>query len=743
MQQGWGKVPSKLNLLNTRQYIEMRKEAKMNDNAVISATDYDINGTWDSTKYTDWQKALLGGTSKYSDAQGSISGGNNLVQYLIGGGYHKETSVFPGDFTDQKGSMHINLNGASANQKFKVQTSINYLIDDNRLPSQDLTQKALQLSPNAPDLYNSDGSLNWALLPNGNATWINPLSFAIGYYKYRVNNLISNTTISYRIAKGLDIKTSFGYNKMLSDELQTTPMSSVSPPSRSSTLRRSVFGNGSMNSWILEPQITYNRKILNGNIEILVGSTFQESKNQQQQLTATGFNSDLVMEDIKSASSITANSNLISDYKYSAVFGRVNFNWAEKYIVNLTGRRDGSSRFGSANLFHNFGSIAGAWIFSKEKLLEQKLPLISFGKLRVSYGTTGNDQIGDYQFLNRYITTSGIAVAYQGIPSIEPDGIPNPYLQWEETKKLQFGLDLGILKNRILFNVNYARNRSSNQLLGYNLPIMTGVSGMIINFPATIENTSWELSLNTENLRFSNFRWNTNVNFTIPENKLIEFPNIESSSYASLLVIGKPFTIVKKYHFLGVDPAIGKYVFSDSKGNATSTPNTETDRTVIINTAPEFYAGFQNTFSFKGFELDFLFQYVKQKGANYSFGANRPGTMLNQPDYVLGRWQKPGDITSIQRYNSTTTLNLPYSFASGSSDAGYSDASFIRLRNVSFSWQLPPIWIRKLHLQNFRLYVHGQNLLTITDFKGLDPENKSTNSLPILRVITAGVQLSL
>ncbi len=181
--------------------------------------------------------------------------------------------------------------------------------------------------------------------------------------------------------------------------------------------------------------------------------------------------------------------NVFSTYKYNALFARINYNLKNRYLLNVTSRRNGSNRFGSKNLFHTFGSIGAAWIFSEENLIKNIFPFLSFGKLRCSFGTTGNDQIADYQFLNLYSPVNGVSVPYQNSIGFIPTKINNPYLSWEETKKLQFGLDLGLFRDRIVINANYYRNRSSNQLLSYSLPIMTGFSGILRNFPALVQNT--------------------------------------------------------------------------------------------------------------------------------------------------------------------------------------------------------------------------------------------------------------
>jgi TonB-linked SusC/RagA family outer membrane protein len=752
-QNGWGTVQRKLDLLNTAQYLEMRHESKTNFNAAISPTDYDINGAWDTTRYDNWQKALIGGTAQYMNVNARVSGGNALTQFMVATTYHRETTVFPGDFKDQKGSVYFNLNNTSSNQKFRLQLSGSYLVDNNQLMSRDLTRDAINLAPVAPSLYKDDGSLNWARIPSGAdsiSTWINPLAYLNNKSNTKTNNLVSNLAIDYQILQGLYIKSSFGYTNMQGNETLIFPLTSTRPELRPSTLRRAQFNHSSIGSWIIEPQVNYKLAVGKGKLDALLGTTLQQNNAGQQMMEGTDYVSDEVLLDIGSAVNKNATS-YSSTYKYTALFGRINFNWLDKYIFNFTTRRDGSSRFGSNNRFHNFGSIASAWIFSQEKLVQKKLAFLSFGKLRASYGLTGNDQIGDYQFLNQYSSTYA-DVPYQGAVGLVPNGLPNPYLEWEETRKLQFGVDLGLWKDRIMLNVNYYNNRSSNQLLSYTLPIVTGFPSITRNFPAIIKNFGWELAMTVTPISKRDFRWTNTINVTIPKNKLVDFPDLASSSYASRLIVGEPITINKVFQFAGTNPTTGIYQFMDSAKNLTSSPVFGIDQTVIINTAPKFYGGFQSNFRYNSFEVDFLFQFVKQIGQNY-FSNNTttlPGAFNgalnkgNQPVYVLGRWQKVGDISSVQKFGNTSNFDLvlPLLYTSGS-DHAFSDASFIRLKNLAVSWQLPVQWKQKLHLQNAKIYMQGQNLFTITNYKGLDPETLSSVSLPPLRIMTIGIQIGL
>lgn len=750
LQQGWGEVTRKLDVLDRREYLDMRYEAYSNDNIDWRSPDLSVNDlkVWDTTRSTDWQKTLIGGTAQYTNINAGISGGTAAVQYVAAGTYHRETTVFPGEATDQRGSLHFNINNTSSNQKLRFQLSGNYMVDNNRLPSADMTSLAIRSEPVAPALYNADGSLNWAPNASGTSTWFNPLVPMQNTYKNKTNNLVSNIMLSYSILAGLDIQISAGYTNIQTTTITPTPLTSNRPEDRPYTPRSAIYGDRDLDSWIIEPQLSYSMRIGKGKLESLAGASIQQNRSMAETITGVGYNSDLVLEDVKSAAELTAASTSVK-YKYNALFGRLSYNWRDKYIINLTGRRDGSSRFGSINQFHNFGSAGLAWVFSQEAWLQRKPSLLSFGKLRVSYGTTGNDQITDYRFLSLYYTNSAGYLPYQNSTGLAVGNLSNPYLQWEETRKWQLGIDLGFLNDRILLNATYALNRSSNQLLGYRLPSITGFDNISQNFPATVQNTSWEFQLNTSNIKRDAFSWRSSLNLTIPRNKLISFPDLATSSYATQLIIGQPLGITKIYHFVGVDPGTGLYQVVDSQGKPTSSPNNLTDRNNIVSTLPSFYGGVQNSIRYKGLELDFLFQFVKQIGPNILFnnGVLPPGAFSsgysNQPASVTARWRKPGDIAPIMRYSSSRSSLIPQVSIARNSDAGYSDASYIRLKNLSLSWQLPLKWQQKALLNNCKIYFQGQNLLTITKFKGIDPENRSITYLPPLRILTIGIQVGL
>jgi TonB-linked SusC/RagA family outer membrane protein len=750
-QNGFGKVPKKLKLMNTEEYLQLRKEAYTNYSqpipSIISSPNdiqYDVNGIWDQTKTEDWQKQLIGGNANYTTLNLSISGGNSNTQFVVGGGYIQETTVFPGDFKDRKANMRFNIIHQSSNQKLKVSLSGNYLQDRNSLPTVDLTSNSVTLAPDAPSLKNKDGSLNWGLIPNTNnySYSSNPLSYTLQRYNATTNNVIGSGLISYTLIPGLELKSNFGFNRLETNERSITPQTAVSP-GLSVNVRSSQFGIKSIETWICEPQLTYNKAALFGKIEGLLGFTFQQSNNEVFELLASGFTSDAQLGDLVSAPNQNILNSSMIKYRYDAFFGRLSYRYQDRYIFSFAARRDGSSRFGSANSFANFWSVAGAWIFTDKTFMKDKLPVLSFGKFRISYGVTGSDQISDYQYLSLY-DSYPTDVPYQGTIGLVPRGLSNPYLQWEETKKLNLGLDLGFLDNRILFNGNYYINRSSNQLLGYSLPDVTGFSGVLTNLPALVQNTGIEIMLDAVLIKKNFFSWSSSINATANRNKLIRFDDIKSSSFASTNIIGKPINMIKVYPFSGVNTQTGMYDYRNVNGELTSTPNFSTDRTVILNVNPIWYGGWSNRFTYKGFQFDFLVSIIKQLRATdeYTF-LTRPGVFNNNmPIDMNDRWKKNGDLAKYQKSGPTGGFSQSL-FALGFSEARYSNNTIVRLKNATVSYSLPQKWIQRAGLQSLRVYSQGQNLLTFSNYWGLDPETQSIGILPPLRVFTLGVQLTL
>jgi TonB-linked SusC/RagA family outer membrane protein len=720
---GVGSVTRLPKLMKTQEYLNMREEAFINDGFTsYPASQHDINGNWDQNRYTDWQKELIGGTAEINLYQASISGGSQHTQYLLSGNYRTETTVFPGDFIYKKGAAHFSMNHSSIDDRFKLTFSSNYTSQNNNLPARDLTFISRRLAPNAPALYDENGNLNWE-----NNTWENPLAPLVSTFNAATNDLTANAVLSYNIMTNLQFKTSFGFTSLQNDERKIQPHTRYNPSfglgSESSSITNNITNR---NSWIIEPQLNWTIQFKKSKIDFLAGSTFQQQITNRLFLSGNGFSSNGLLNNIAAANVKFINLDDEIIYKYQAVFARVNYNLKDRYIINLTGRRDGSSRFGPGNQFATFGSVGAAWLFSNESFLAQS-PLLSFGKLRMSYGLTGSDQIGDYQFLDTYSTTG---IAYQNTIGLQPSRLFNPEFAWEKNTKFEAAIETGFLNDRINLSIAYYSNRSSNQLVGIPLPATTGFSSLSSNLNATVQNRGLEFTMQSHNFKNKHFQWSTSFNIAANRNKLLSFPGIESSTYANTFVVGEPITITKVYHFLGVNPETGIYEFEDSNGDGSITSTG--DRQQVADLSPKFFGGIDNQFQYKNVKLDFLFQFVKQEAFGNYPGAE--GTFVNQ---ITGATNSNIQQPLTAGLNSAVTTAYSRYLLS---DAAIQDASYIRLKNISLSYDL-----KVKTAQNLKclLFIQGQNVLTFTNYKFGDPEFKlSTMYLPPLKVYTAGVRLT-
>lgn len=725
-------VPHFLDLLNTQQYVEMRKEAFRNDGISPSVSNAQDLLLWDTTKYTNWQKLLIGNTGKVLNVQSSVSGGTNTTNFIFSQSFNRQTTVFPADFAYQKGSSHLNLIHMSLTKKLKINLTANYVVEGNNVPVADLTSMAVTLAPNAPEVYNENGELNWE-----NGTWTNPIAGMRRQYQGRTNNLIGSANINLEVLKGLSLRANLGYNSLNMREKYLSTISSQNPSTNPQGF--AIHSNGSTSAYTIEPQSEYEKSFGKGKFSILVGMTIQESIREKNGIFASGYTTDSQLENLSAAPSLRISDAEYSQYRYLATFGRFNFSYGDRYIVNLTGRKDGSSRFGPENQFANFGAVGVAWIFSNEKIISSGLKVLSFGKIRTSYGSTGSDRIGDYQFLDTHSSTNN---NYEGGKGLIPTRLVNPDFAWEVNRKFETALDLGFLNDRIFTSLSYYNNRSSNQLVGYTLPFITGFSSIQANLPATVRNTGFEFQLSTINIQKRNFRWSTALNFTFPRNTLVDYPNIDGSAYSNTYKVGEPLSILKKYRSLGVDQQTGLYAFEDVDNDGTLSTTIDTQFSKAI--SAEYFGGFENSISYGSFEFLFFFQFVKQTGQSYlATTSSPPGfSKVNQTKEVLKRWQNPGDITNIQKYTQGASLG-PYINARTFGDGIVTDASFIRLKNVSLSYKLSDSLAEKIGCSRVKAYFQGQNILTLTDYFGLDPETQSVQRLPPLRVLTFGIQAGI
>jgi len=764
--QGIMQAPKTLQLMNTQQYLDMRREAFKNDGLPVpdiatspNDPNYDVNGTWSQTANTNWQKELIGQFAAYTNINLSLSGGTELVQYAIRGTFNRQGNLSLGDFNDKRGGLNFNITTHSKDRKLKVDFSGSFLRDDNLNSQSDVTGNTLR-APNAPDSFQPDGTLNFGGPNSDNAN--NPYANLARTYSNKTDNFVLSLRPTYKITNGLVFTANIGLTNLNSNIKIKQPVTSYSPLYLSlipaATVPALINTINEQKTWIAEPQLSYDIKIKDLKLSALAGTTFQNSANEGRYFVGMNFVSDAVIGNLANAGQVSVGDGGSYQYRYNAVYSRLNANFSDRYILNFTARRDGSSRFGPDKQFGNFYSAAAAWIFSSEKWIKNAFDFISLGKLRASYGTSGNDNIGNYAYYDLYQSRG--ANTYQGLTGFYPRSLANPDVAWEKNAKLELAMDLGIFKDRIVTTAAYYRNRSSNQLLNYSIPTFTGFTGVPnYNFPALVQNSGLEVTLNTRNIASSIFEWTSTLNASFNRNKLLKFDNLENSNYAGILEIGQPVN-GRGYAWIykGIDPNTGLYTALKKDGTLGSSAGNYVNlnseyQVTAINTLPKYFGGMNNSFRYKNLQLDVFLQFVKQVG-RVSLTDFAPGyfstdlyeqvstTQSNVPTEFLDRWQQPGDQSEYQRFTQSFEGIRAYSTWS-QSDASYVDASYIRAKNVTLSYQLPSTFKNKLKVKNASVSLSAQNLFTITSYKGRDPETQSYSTLPPLKVFVLGLQVNL
>jgi TonB-linked SusC/RagA family outer membrane protein len=760
---GFNSAGRPVQLLNTQQYLQFRRDAFMADGITPSSspTNYSAYAPdltiYDQNRYSDWQNVIYGRNTSNTDVHASLSGGAGNNTFLISGGFNRSTYNYPGDFADQRYTLHSNLNHSSKNGKLTVDLITDFGYEQNTSAGYGGAQAAI-LPPNLPDLLDPSGNLVWKyknIVDLTSSQFYSSLKQPTNLQNYNLN---TSFRVSYKLFTGLTLSANLGYNRNNTDENSITPGSSLNPSSRS-FLRQANFSTNNYQALNIEPQINYTKNIGKGTFNALLGSTYKKNINNSTYTDGQGYANDNFLGSINAAPTVNA-MDASSIYKYSAVFARLNYIYDNKYILNLTGRRDGSSNFGPGRQFGNFGSFGAGYIFSEESAIKRLFPVLSYGKISGSYGTSGSDGIKPYQYQALYASLPSYLPGFQGIRPSSPSNLYNPDYSWALKKSLNLALDLGFFKNRLLLNATYYRNREGNQLVDYPLPVQSGMASVLGNLDATVQNKGFEFSINSTNINTKDFSWKTNFNISFNRNKLVSFTNLESSSYSTMYSIGQSTSIIYGYNYKGVNPTTGLFEFYKADGTTSYSPEygiaaAGGDQVAIADREVKYMGGFGNTFSYRRFSLFIFCQFANQNAPNYLFQAystNKLGFLYNVPVEVLGNyWKSPGDVAQLQRL--TSSNNSPFIASAGTSAIGtalqfaqssgvYGNDTYLRVKTVSLAYELPSTLLNKLHIKGARVFANGQNLLTATNYKVGDPEQPgSYSSFPVQRVLAFGLNL--
>jgi TonB-linked SusC/RagA family outer membrane protein len=702
--------------------------------------DYNSYGQWagNKTKTYEWQDVVFQ-KGAYNQADIQFSGGNENTKFFASGQYLKQGGIIIGNELermtgrlnlDQKVTDWLNI---GMNMNF-ARTYNRRLPDDNAF-SNPLQSVALPpLTPNVIPVGQPGAGLP-AGTPPGDLQipiYYNP-QITVDYAKF-VQESFRNFSSSYATAKllpGLIFQTEFGFDVLSQTQegyYQSQTRRNQTRATRGLGENRSTFVlNYNTNNYF-----NYTKKFGKSDLSATVGMQYQQSSTRTNFTEGLDFPSDSYKK-IASAATISGGSSTETQFRFLSYFARANYKFADKYLLTLSGRVDGSSRFGANNRYGFFPAVSAGWILSEEGFLKG-IEAISFLKLRGSYGIVGNSEIGNFPQLGLF---TGDA-SYAGIGGQRPTQIGNPNLRWETNKQFDVGIDFGFFNNRLTGELDYYNRRSEDLLLNVNLPGTIGIitqnqtASTVVRNLGSLENTGFELVLNSQNT-IGAFKWNTSFNIAANRGKVL---NINGqiitggiNQLPNRVLEGQNIGVFFAPEYAGVDPANGDALFYKNSVNADGTIDrstvnnanySEAQRTTVGDPNPDYVMGLTNTFSYKGIDLSVLFSAVLGNDVSiYGLGQYSSANAIyedNQTADQMARWQKPGDITRVPQAR----------YYAGNGNQASSrfivDGSFVRLRNVSLGYTLPKSLLNRVKLDRVRIYVTGQNLALFTSYPLWDPE---------------------
>ena len=727
-QLGWSAIAhGNWDLMNTAERIQYEKEIGM-----TSGQNYDYLQGID----VNWMDVVFNDAAMLQSYELSVSGATDKTNYYISGSYYDQEGVAPGSLFERY-SMRFNFEHQMAKWlKMGANTMFNY----QNIQQADEGAYALVTPISAArfmlpywDPYRADGSLasvndgSWKGQGQNPLEWLenNPLA----YKKYKV---FSTLFADFNIYKNLTFKTQFGF-----DFSHTTGLSK-SFASYAPNLGEGMAQRSSSDGLNLQWTNTLNYRFDIDNVHdfnFLLGHEWQDYHAERFSVRAEGQTNDM-LTDIVTGTRVTSwDSMSSSDYSRMSFFGRAEYNYNDKYYAEASLRTDGSSRFGKNNRWGLFGAVGFMWNLRNEDFMQSCRDWMTLGQVSFSTGTSGNSEIPNYEHLALiaggadYIGDSGVAPAQPG----------NESLTWENTWTTNLGFHFGFW-NRLNVDLELYAKRTTDMLMSVPLSYAqsNGYGYMWDNVGAMV-NMGAEINVNATVLQIRDFSWNVNANVGYNHNEITELYNgvqeYELANTNTKLVVGEFY--INRY--AGVNPANGDALWYDKDGNLT-TELKDSDKVLVGNTfhAP-WQGGFGTAFSWKGISLSAQFSWVADRymlnNDRYFDESNGRFATYNQSRRLLGRWKQPGDITDIPRHGVFTEFDSRL----------LEDASFLRLKNLMVSYTLPSDLLKKtVVIRGLRVYAQAQNLLTFTNFSGLDPEG--TNNLyaaqyPMSRQFTFGLDL--
>ncbi len=672
----------------------------------------------------------------------SIYGGNKDVKFYVSGDYLKQQGVIKG-YQYNRASIRSNLDATITDY---LSAGLNLFFTNNNY---DGGRAALTLA-NAMSpygtLYNADGS--YAIFPMfPESLYINPLLGLNSIRNDRSKNINTNIFAELKpgIVKGLKYRINTAYSYV------PTTFQSYVGRKANNPLGTAQVDHSETKNWLIENILTYEKAWQQHRMDVTGLYSAQQTNFFLSSTTATGFiNDDISFKNLSSAATTSGTSNSYQTNLLSQML-RVNYAFDSRYLFTATARRDGYSAFGSATSKYGiFPSVALGWNISNEHFMKNVKPINSL-KLRVSYGIVGNQAIAP----NATATTlANVRISYNRISTIgiAANVLGNNNLNWESTYSGNVGIDFSILQNKISGTIDAYSTRTKDLLLYRALPSITGYNRVLANL-GKVSNKGIEVSLRTQNINNKNFRWESAVNFSTNKNRILNLYGDAKDDIGNRWFIGHPINVIYDYQLAGVwqvgeDPSTqdpgakpGDLKFADVDGSKTITP---ADKVILGQTTPKWYGGFTNTFHYRNFHLNIFIQTAQ--------GATKYNQMMDFRD-LGGRQNLPAKVGYWTAENkSQTRPSLTYT---NPRLYGYpQDASYTRIKDVTLSFTAPQKLLDVIKMGGLTFYASGRNLVTFTNWVGLDPEADfsriitisvatNENNFPLVRSLVLGANITL
>jgi len=687
---------------------------------------------------TDWTDVFFR-TGRTQSHEINASGGSERSHYFLSANYRTEEGIITESDLDRY-SLRFNFDQDATDKfSFGISNSIGYT-QTNFLPTEtgnNINNPVLYAFIANP--YTRVRNPNTAEFEEGPTGFNLVEQMEQSYNRQEQMKIVSGAYLRYEFMPGLIAKTNWGLD--FSQTVDDFRINAGAPNQggingEQGTLTRAY---GRFASVIGTTSLQYSSSFReNHSFKILVAQELIRANS-----TGFSFNGYGLNDKLGSAASITQgtpNNNFIAevggfntDNALLSYFLDGLYAYKDRFTVSFNVRRDGSSRFGKSKRYANFYSVGASWNLMSEEFIRQ-IQLINDLKLRVSYGTQGRQTgISDFQSLALY--GSGFNYAgQQGIAPIQPE---NPGLQWEQKASFDVGIDFKILDNRIGGTIDFYNNLTTEMFVSTPLSRTSGFTSLDIN-GGEMRNRGFEFSLNTQNIVTPDFTWSTDLNITFNDNEVLKLTFENDATRETGFSEGLPIGTFAMVEWAGVNPANGDPLYRDKNGNVTNIYNADDAVTKFGTWDPPRFGGITNIFNYKGIELSvfFSFQHGNVLLNNQRFFNNNPLNFgqFNQSVEQLRAWQQPGDITNIPRVTAQREF----------SSQDLEDASFVRLRNVSLAYFLPPKVVSRAKLSSLKVYFQAQNLYTITEYSGFDPEQSGSVQLsqyPVPRVFTVGVDV--